>query len=318
MSEIHRLTPTDSCSARQRIVFHEDIDVSPMRTLILICWLTVSGLAGAFGSEYVLDFSSEATLKTLFDAGLRPTRMSASTVEDKCEVRNYSVVFIGKNGLRVKIAAEQVEFEIAADDTLQHILANSRNMNITTALREITPLFEPFGGPPDDLEHLLEEYRRTRLYEVIRGVGRVTPPDVEPSIAVGFMPGDFVLAEAQENHLRIAVSLRWKSNYGRKKLRLEPIKPPQGYEEFDMSPLPGPSEWKRAPDLFKSTPAPATTPFPTALPTPRARQDTPAESPLPSVANRRTPVWLWLGGAIALMSVGMFFWKRHRQTRRQR
>jgi hypothetical protein len=283
-----------------------------MRTIILICWLTVSGLAGVFGSEYVLDFSREATLKTLFDAGLRPTRVSAARTGRYCEVRNCNLLFIGKNGLRVSIMAERTEFEVAMDDTLQRIAAESRNMNIDTALREIIPLYQPFGGPPDDLEQLLEEFRRTRSYEVVRGIGRVTPPDVEPSIAVGFMPGDFVLEEARENHLRIAVSLRWKSNYGRKKLRTEPIKPPEGYEEFDMSPLPGPSEWKRAPDLFKNAPAAPTTPTPTVVPTPRMPQVIPEESASPSTAKRQTHVWLWLGAAIALMSIGMLFWKRHR------
>lgn len=263
---------------------------------------------------YILDFSKEASLTTLFDAGLHPTKVSGSELST-CEIWNITLAIIGKGGLRVQIDAEHVEFTVSSDETLAEAVVIGRNLNTNDTFQEALRLFRPFGGPPPGLEEAFAKAHARRSYEPLRELGRGTDVNIEPEIGVGFAPGDFVPNAPQELHVRMMVSLYWKSNMARKKLRKEPIKPPAGYEQFSMEPVLSPSEVRRRRDMAAiaaaqtATPVPST-PVPTATPNATPPPTTPlAQTPVAPL-DRRLPWWPWAIGIAALAVIVSLVWKR--------
>jgi hypothetical protein len=211
--------------------------------------LLVAHLVRADESAYLLDFRMTGSLATLFDSGLRPHSVSASPLEYKCVVRDKTLQILAPEEIRILVRTEEAIFDVANDDTLKKALILTRNLNAEQALQEALRLFQAFGGEPPGFREIFEKARKTRDFELLREVGRGTPIASEPSIGVGFVPGDFVDGEPQEFHVRISVSLYWRSNMVRKKLRKAPLVPPKGYEHESMAPELTLSEIRRRRDL---------------------------------------------------------------------
>lgn len=266
---------------------------------------------------YILDFSRGASLKTLFEAGIRPTRRSTSRVEDKCEIRDTTLVFVFGNGRRIQIVAEQAEFSIQADDSIGEIVAESKNLQMPDIYPEAVRLFASIGTPPPGLQEACLKARATRTFDPLRHLGIGTPGEREPEVRAYFQAGDFVPDAPQEQHARLVVALYWESNMVRKKLRKEPIKPPAGYEQFSMEPVLSPSEVRRRRDMAAIAAAQTVTPVPsTAVPTATPNATPPpttpvAQTPAPT-AELKASVWPWVFGIAALAVVGWLVWKRRR------
>src|SRR5689334_21947160 len=81
---------------------------------------------------YTVDFSSDHTLKPVFDAGLRPKIIRGLELVS-CELRDKRIAFILKSGTRIVINAQSVEFTVHRDDNIGEVQALTKSLSIEDA-----------------------------------------------------------------------------------------------------------------------------------------------------------------------------------------
>lgn len=275
-----------------------------------------------------LRFSEVGTLKDVFDSGLKPYRFP--TLERSLlEAKHARVTVLQRSGQTLpEFPAERITI-----DPLQGGLLSGLEMTrYKTTLEEARALMLPYltegGRSAQDLDRYLAAVKADYLdYDGMgRGVEdfRVRWSDNGgPRYVVAFRK-----AFDPIRPLIMFISIDWSQVRTPRESRSfykEPIPPPAGYENVSMQapekfgpdsqadilvsqgkPIAGDRPPSEPPSSEASAP---TTPVPTATPARSSPTPAIAESPAP-VVERKSPVWPWLVGILALIAILALVFKR--------
>lgn len=272
--------------------------------------------SGVFAADQpvMVHLDGKTTLKTLFDAGLRPTRVY-SAQHTEVEVQDKDILFLLPPSIQIRIPAEEVRFSIGANDIVMELQAKSANMTLDDAYAQAVAIFGSVGQIPPNLQEAIESARANRRFAPLGEIGVAHRPLDGPELRVGFLPGDFNPAYPNHLHVRIGVTAYWKDRvHNSGNLRKEPIKPPPGYETHSMEPIQTANE-QRLVESRQDTPAPlrdvlthTETREPAQPTTPVDEQKSPAAEDVP--AEHSYLGWAVLFIALIGCSLLIFFGRR--------
>ena len=208
-------------------------------------------LGNAVGQDVMLDFSQQATLKGVFDTGLRPYRSPhGERFQVHSEKVRAGVVFPG--GFVIQpYDWEGIDFNVINDGRISAMNMRTGPLTIEEAEAAMIPFAEAQGEPLQTMKDFLERARaKPFFYEGEYHVG--TGKSANPSRVAAFRRTGF-----KEKPLAVEVILEWRFEPGSaaRAFYKEPIPPPPGYENVSMGKPPYPGSVAGTVPL--TTPAPA-------------------------------------------------------------
>ncbi len=204
----------------------------------------------------ILYLDDKTTLKTLFDAGLRPTKVY-SAQETEVEVRNHNIIFRVRGNVEFALTVEQVRFSIANNDVVMQLQAKSCNLTLDAAYSQAVSLFRAAKQVPDNLNEAFQRARSNRRFAPLAEIGITHRSGDGPEVRIGFLPGDINPSAPENLHIRVGLTVYWKDrNHNLQNLRKAPIGPPSGYEDHSMEPILSDNERRLVQSrMNKSTPS---------------------------------------------------------------
>ena len=263
-----------------------------MRTLLFAClsvWCGVlQGLGALAADRLKLSLSKEADLKEVFDAGLRPWRVSGLE-NTTCDIGrcSLSISVVGRGPFDFEV--QRGTIDLLQDNVISRIKLTGRSEPIPMAVARIKEICR------------ITEMSSAGLDSIAQSLGNMPDPDKRwfnttrfdnVSVAVTFYPMFALLGTTEAE---VWLSVKWHQPAGTMKFLTEPIKPPPGYETETMSPPS--SDPRRMPVMTTEGPsAKPPPPLATVQLTPNARPETQAKWWL-----------LWVAGAASIVFVGWLF-----------
>ena len=194
-----------------------------------------------------LKFSQAGTLKDVFDSGLRPYRfpgMENTTLESK----HLSLVILLESGKRLPLLRiEMLRIKPFRDGEISLIEGYTPKLTLAQAREEMLKWF-PYGEnkrSEQELDHYLAAVKKDHLdfddpYRGLPdgcGIGWYEPgfktKGGGPQIGIGFRK-----TASQTHPLSLHFNMSWglnRSSKDRSVYRTDPIEPPTGYEDVDMT-----------------------------------------------------------------------------------
>lgn len=185
--------------------------------------------------KITLKYPEGLTWKGVFDAGFRPKLMGGNLSRTSAEIQDQSYVLQFKDRLPFYIEKGRLKFELKSDDSLRMIdLAGRKHLTIEEAQKKIDLFHKVFEG-----------------YISNRGA---LPPVTDPKRGAVMRAGQ-QSASARTDHHDFIMNFRGSYNPDkpyvmsfmifqrvfmdkpRLPIRREIVKPPEGYEWFDMTPV---------------------------------------------------------------------------------
>ena len=258
-----------------------------MKALLLAClsvWCGVLHGLGALAADRLeLSLPKEANLKEVFDAGLRPWRVSGLE-KRMCDIRqsSLSISVAGRGPFDFEV--QRGTIHLLQDNVISSIKLTGRSEPIPKAVARIKEICRITGMSSAGLD------------SIAQSLGNMPDPDKRwfnttrfdnVSVSVTFYPMFALLGTTEAE---VWLSVKWHQPAGTMKFLTEPIKPPPGYESETMSPPS--SDPKRRPVMNTEGPsAKPPPPLPTVQQTPNVRPETQANW------------WLWWVAGAALIII---------------
>jgi len=190
------------------------------------------------------------TLKTVFDAGLRP-RLVPSLEIALCKISDEEFSFSVDGRSPIRISAEWAKFDVNAEDEVTTFEARDRNLYT---------LDEVLAIASEHLEVLGIGTKKLREWEARQRAGmRRAATGPGPFIGAGnFSDGKWYGDRNMKAGVKIMSTYQvqapftlqyyaqWRSVLSMKSIRKEPIKPPAGYEHVSMKPYPSSNDVEKA------------------------------------------------------------------------
>lgn len=182
---------------------------------------------------FTIDFSSDHSLRPVFDAGLRPKNIRGLELVT-CELRNKRIAFILEGGTRVVIYAQSVQFTVHRDDNIGDVLAITDSLSIEDAFAVATQPYTALNGTRTELRGALNIIALNPSLAYLENVGKRQMIG-KADVGVGFLRGPYVKGLI-EKPLRLAISIVWKETRHGVAVREKAIEPPVGYRHLSMNP----------------------------------------------------------------------------------
>lgn len=252
-----------------------------------------ASLSAQEGGLRTLPLNPDAlTLKTVFDAGLRP-RLVPSLEIALCKISDEDFSFSVDGRRPIRIAAEWAKFDVNANDEVTTFEARDRNLYTLGEVLEVAAEHLEILGIGTEKLAEWEARQRAGMRKAATGPG--------PFIGAGnFSDGKWYGDRNMKAGVKIMSTYQvqapftlqyyaqWRSVLSMKSIRREPIEPPEGYENVSMAPYPSSNDVEKDEEN-----GPVEEP-----PVPPEIKEPDSEPPPPTLENRNTedtsPVWPYL------------------------
>ncbi len=263
-----------------------------MKSLIVsIGWILAASLTMDAGepSLVTVDLRVDETLKAVFDAGLRPRNVRG--IAGTCEIGPANLRFLLSGSKSIAFQAVSASFQIDKHDRIIQIQSFTPALSLEDARLLSEQFHKEFGKPMEPCLAYLERVKSNWLWP---GAEYSIGSETTPRVGIGFQLG----GGGSEKPVRMAIGLSWPREWKSVDRRREPIKPPSGYENVSMEPLPNPNLKKLGT---------ATTPKPPPVVQPPTSKASEAK-PSPTPSEEPTSPTLWSMVAVLFVAAIGLLW----------